>query len=68
LRQAYADLEKYKKVVEKQLDRAGKKLAENVATIQKLIAAKKEKIKRFLTSREQLELSLTWCSLHILAL
>lgn len=36
LRQAYADLEEYKKVIEQQLNGADKKLAENMVTIQKL--------------------------------
>ena len=36
LQMSYADLEEYKKSIEKQLEGADKKLAENTATIQKL--------------------------------
>ncbi|KAG2577610.1 hypothetical protein PVAP13_6NG192400 [Panicum virgatum] len=45
LRQAYADLEEYKKTIEKQLDGADKKLAENMVTIQKFNRHKERKDK-----------------------
>jgi len=42
---SYADLEEYKKSIEKQLEDADKKLAENTATIQKLNHEKERKDK-----------------------
>ena len=52
MRQAYADLEEYKKVVEKQLDGADKKLAENMVTIQKLNCDKEGKDKEIFDLEE----------------
>ena len=45
MRQAYADLEAYKKVIEQQLRDADKKLAENMFQIQRLNRDKERKDK-----------------------
>jgi len=45
LRQSYADLEEYRKSMEKDLDSADKKLADNMVTIQKLNRDKEKKDK-----------------------